>query len=34
MVTNGLLETSMQVLTKPFTIDALTRRIRELLPDA
>jgi DNA-binding response OmpR family regulator len=31
VVNGGNLETGMQVLTKPFPMDELTRRIREML---
>jgi CheY-like chemotaxis protein len=32
-ISNGYLDHGMQVLTKPFAIDALSQRIRELLSD-
>jgi CheY-like chemotaxis protein len=31
LVGNGQLEPGMQVVTKPFTLDALVRRIKDLL---
>ena len=30
-ITNGILEPGMQMITKPFAMDALTRRIRDLM---
>ena len=34
LVGNGQLEPGMQVMTKPFNVDALARRIRDLLAKA
>ena len=31
LLTNGQLETGMAVLTKPFTVEALAARIREMI---
>jgi hypothetical protein len=30
-ITKGILNTGMQMITKPFAMDALTKRIRDLM---